>query len=57
MRPRIAKPRSTGVRERRDLPAPEWETERWKHLVEAEARSRLKKRILGVGRIRPRGRR
>jgi hypothetical protein len=50
------KTRSTRVRERPDRPGPEWETERGKHLVEADARSRFKKRILGVGRIRPRRR-
>jgi hypothetical protein len=56
MREQIPKARSARVRERLARPAPEWETERWKHLVEAEARSRFKKRILGVGRIHSRGR-
>lgn len=55
MRERIPRTRGTHVPVHTDRPAPEWQTERWKHLVEAEARSRFKKRIFGVGRIRQRG--
>ena len=36
-----------GLSPRRDAAVPEWETARWKHQVEAEARHRLKKELHG----------
>lgn len=37
------------AREGADIDGPEWQTERWKHVVEAEARQRLKGEIRDVG--------
>ena len=37
---------------RADASVPEWETEEWKHRIEAEARHRVKSEIRGVSRHR-----
>jgi hypothetical protein len=37
------------TRPEREPQVPEWETEHWKRMVEAEARHRLKRNIRGVG--------
>jgi hypothetical protein len=48
-KPASARPRPRSVARREQLQVPEWETESWKHRVEAEARRSLKQRLGGVG--------
>lgn len=47
--PASARPRRRSAAGGEQPQVPEWETESWKHRVEAEARKSLKQRLGGVG--------
>jgi hypothetical protein len=51
MREKNARRQRARVPDRKAAPAHEWETDRWKHQVEAEARGRFKRSVRGVGRL------